>query len=185
MAKGKLTPKQAKFCKEYLVDLNATQAAIRAGYSQKTAYSHGQRLLKNVEIQNEIQRQREGASERTEVTIDRCLKEYACLAFLDTLDVFNEDGTLKNIQDMPESARRAIAGIEVTDLTEMGTKYGTLSKVKLSNKKDALDSLMRHLGGFNDKVQIELAEGLKLLLSMLPMDWQDKIKQKLVSRYKK
>lgn len=49
-----MTPRQEKFCIEYLIDLNATQAAIRAGYSEKTAYSMGQRLLKNVEIKSRI-----------------------------------------------------------------------------------------------------------------------------------
>lgn len=53
---AKLTPKQKRFCEEYLIDLNATQGAIRAGYSQKTAYSTGQRMLKNVEVQNYIQK---------------------------------------------------------------------------------------------------------------------------------
>ena len=59
MANDKLTPKQEKFCVEYLVDLNATQAAIRAGYSEKTAYSQGQRLLKDVEIENRIRELRD------------------------------------------------------------------------------------------------------------------------------
>ena len=52
---AKLTPKQKRFCEEYLIDLNATQGALRAGYSPKTAYSIGQRMLKNVEVQNYIQ----------------------------------------------------------------------------------------------------------------------------------
>ncbi len=182
----KLTPKQQNFVKEYLVDLNATQAAIRAGYSAKTANIQGPRLLVNVSIQDEIQKQRDKAEKRTEVTIDRCLKEYAAIAFLDVAKVFTQDGGLMPIHEMPEDARRAIGGLEVTALTSKeGDQYGTLSKVKLVNKKDALDSIMRHLGGFNDKLNIELPEAVKTLLGILPSEWQDKIKQKLVSRYKK
>lgn len=69
----KLSAKQEQFCREYLVDLNATQAAIRAGYSPKTAYSMGQRLLKNVEIQAAIQGAMDERSKRTEVSADYVL----------------------------------------------------------------------------------------------------------------
>lgn len=68
-----LTPKQQRFCDEYLIDLNATQAAIRAGYSEKTAYSMGQRLLKKVEIQAEMQKAKAARQERTEITQDYVL----------------------------------------------------------------------------------------------------------------
>jgi phage terminase small subunit len=77
-----LTPKQARFVEEYLVDLNATQAAIRAGYSPKTAYSQGERLLKNVEVHRAIQEAQEARSERTGITQDeviRGLKKEAAL----------------------------------------------------------------------------------------------------------
>lgn len=60
-----MTPRQEKFCVEYLIDLNATQAAIRAGYREKTAYSMGQRLLKNVEIQNRIKKMRDEYYDKT------------------------------------------------------------------------------------------------------------------------
>ena len=69
-----LTPKQARFVEEYLVDLNATQAAIRAGYSPKTAYSQGERLLKNVEVHRAIQEAQEARSERTGVTQDEVIQ---------------------------------------------------------------------------------------------------------------
>ncbi len=69
-----LTPKQARFVEEYLVDLNATQAAIRAGYSPKTAYSQGERLLKNVEVHRAIQEAQEARSERTGITQDEVIQ---------------------------------------------------------------------------------------------------------------
>lgn len=181
----KLTPKQQRFVSEYLIDLNATQAAIRAGYSERTARSIGQRLLTNVDIQEAIRKHRTELEKRTEITIDRCLKEYACIAFLDPLRIFEDDGTLKKIQDIPEEARRAFGGLEVTTLNREDDTTGTLSKVKLLNKKDALDSIMRHLGGFNDKLQIDLPEAVKTLLALLPSEWQDKIKQGLISRHRK
>ncbi len=69
-----LTPKQARFVEEYLVDLNATQAAIRAGYSPKTAYSQGERLLKNVEVHRANQEAQEARSERTGITQDEVIQ---------------------------------------------------------------------------------------------------------------
>ena len=70
-----VTPRSINFVDEYLVDLNATQAAIRAGYSEKTAYSIGQRLLKNVEVQSMIANRMEERSKRTEITQDRVLTD--------------------------------------------------------------------------------------------------------------
>lgn len=72
---AKLTPKQRRFVDEYLIDLNATQAAIRAEYSSKTAYSMGQRLLKNVEVQAAIQESQKKRQERTEITQDYVLQK--------------------------------------------------------------------------------------------------------------
>ena len=72
--KDELTAKQARFVQEYLIDLNATQAAIRAGYSKRTAYSQGQRLLKKVEIQKVIQDAKDRRADRTEITQDKVLK---------------------------------------------------------------------------------------------------------------
>ena len=78
MAKKKehkqLTPKQKRFCQEYVIDSNGTQAAIRAGYSKKTAYSQGQRMLKNVEISNFIKTLKEKKSEELDITLTRQLE---------------------------------------------------------------------------------------------------------------
>lgn len=79
----KLTPKQARFVEEYLVDLNATQAAIRAGYSARTAHSQGQRLLKHVEVAASVAAGQQDRSGRTEITADRVLQELAKIGFAD------------------------------------------------------------------------------------------------------
>ena len=72
---GKLTDKQEMFCKEYLIDLNATQAAIRAGYSKKTANEQAGRLLVNVSVQSKISELKESRSNRIEMSADGVLKE--------------------------------------------------------------------------------------------------------------
>ena len=81
--KTALTDKQIKFCKEYVDDNNATQAAIRAGYSEKTAYSMGARLLKKVEIQNEIFNIRNDIAKSAEITRDSLLAELKKIGFAD------------------------------------------------------------------------------------------------------
>lgn len=83
MPSTKLTEKQKRFCEEYLIDLNATQAAIRAGYKEKTAYAQGQRLLKKVEVQLYLKELMEQRSQRTEITADTVLKELAKIASAD------------------------------------------------------------------------------------------------------
>ena len=147
----KLTPKQKKFCDEYLIDLNATQSAIRAGYSEKTAYSQGQRLLKNVEIQEYIRELNHERQERTKITGDMVVAELALLAFSDTGNLFTEDGGLKHISSMPEEVTRTIQ--EVTSRFERarGSDDGEVAeivKIKTYDKKGALDSLGKHFGIF-------------------------------------
>lgn len=86
-----LTAMRERFVDEYLVDLNATQAAIRAGYSPKTAYSMGQRLLKDVEVQAAIQEARARREKRTEITQDRVVQEIADNAFRPASDAQDSD----------------------------------------------------------------------------------------------
>ena len=81
---SKLTEKQKRFCEEYLIDFNATQAALRAGYSQKTAYSIGDENLRKPEIQSEIQSLIKKRSERTGINADIVIKELVKIALADT-----------------------------------------------------------------------------------------------------
>ena len=143
-----INEKQRRFAEEYVVDLNATQAATRAGYSEKTAYSQGQRLLKHVEVAALIERLMEKKRQRIDLTADRVLEEEARIAFLDPADLFDDMGRLHTIQDMPEQARRAIKSLEVVEINEDGTGRikGYVSKVKFEPKGQALGRLERHLG---------------------------------------
>ena len=106
-AAKKLTPKQKAFVSEYLIDLNATQAAIRAGYSPKTANEQGARLLANVSIAQTIQKAMQDREQRTEITQDRVLQEYARLAFYDPRKLFQPDGTPKPIEALDDDAAHA------------------------------------------------------------------------------
>jgi phage terminase small subunit len=148
----KLPLRQVQFVEEYLVDLNATKAAKRAGYSEKTAYSQGQRLLKNVEIQALLQERRAKLSEKLEISAERVLQEQAKLAFYNVLDLFNDDGTMKPISEIQANLGAAINGLDIVDITSFKDDDGPqvlqtlLKKVKFHDKGKALDALSKHLG---------------------------------------
>lgn len=148
MAKKKLSEKQKQFCEEYLIDLNATQSALRAGYSPKTAYAIGVENLKKPQIQEYITELREVVKERNNITIDELVGILSNIARFDPLDVLNEDGTVKDIKDMPINARKCIAGLDIDQYTTTEGTIGTVKRIKLVGKEGAIDKLMKHLGGY-------------------------------------
>lgn len=154
-----LNEKQKRFVDEYLIDRNGTQAAIRAGYSEKTAAQIATRLLRNVQVQSEISSGTEQQQERTQITADRVLQEYARLAFFDPRKLFDEQGRPKPIDSLDADTAAALVGIELQDVYEgFGEDrqfIGYTKKYRLSDKKGSLDSIARHLGMFNDKLSIE------------------------------
>lgn len=155
-AKEQLTPKQARFVDEYLKDLNATQASIRAGYSAKTAEQQGPRLLGNVGVSAAIAERIKARERRTEITQDRVLQEYARLAFLDPARLFDDSGRPLPIQQMDEDTRRAIIGLDVATVGNDQMGVGEVLKLRLADKRAALDSVARHLGMFNDKLDLNV-----------------------------
>jgi phage terminase small subunit len=152
-----LTPKQARFAIEYLVDLNATQAAIRAGYAKANADVVGSQLLGKTWVAEEIQRQQAARAARTEVTIDRVVLELARIAFNDARAYFGDRHDLKAIGDLGEDQGAALAGVEVDAIFEgRGDErvlIGYTRKVKFWPKVPALKLLGRHLGAFKDAKQ--------------------------------
>jgi phage terminase small subunit len=153
-----MTKKQQRFVEEYLIDLNATQAAIRAGYSEKTAYAAGQRLLKNVET--EIASALAARSSRTEVTADRVVQELARIAFVDTRQIFEwgPDGVTLRPSDELTEDEAAI----VEEVSETRSKTGRSIKAKRFDKLKALELLGRHLGMFKDKIDLNHTGNLDL-----------------------
>lgn len=169
-----MTPKQETFVREYLIDLNATQAAIRAGYSAKTAYSIGQENLNKPEIAEMVQKAMDERSERTGISADRVLKELAKIGFSDirkavkwysqaNVAAVDMDGVEGEIED--GSLRFAVANqVELVSSNEIDdetaaaisevsmTDKGGL-KVKLHDKRAALVDLGRHLKLFTDNVE--------------------------------
>ena len=149
---AKLNDRQERFVDEYLVDLNATAAAKRAGYSEKTARSQGQRLLTNVDIQAAIQKRQARLRGKLEITQERVLEELAAIAFANGTDfaTINRNGLVRLVptDDLPEDKKKAVASIKEG-------QYGT--EVKLHDKVKALELLGKHLGIFADKVKAEVS----------------------------
>lgn len=155
-----LTDKQARFVDEYLVDLNATQAAIRAGYSAKTANEQGARLLANVSVQNAIRERQEVLKMKTEITQEWVVERYRRIVEgCDKRLFFNDDGSVKLPSQWSAEMGLAVAGFEVQELGDEGLAV-SVSKLRFQDAKAALDSLARHLGMFKDKVEVSVDESL-------------------------
>lgn len=139
----KLTEKQKRFCEEYLVDLNATKAAIRAGYSEKRASEQAHQLLQKTTVSEHLKKLMNERSKRTEITADRVLQELAAIAFCDRTELaqVGDHGEVyfTPTEQLPDEIKRVIAGIE-------NGKYGT--KVATYDKVKALELLGKHLGLF-------------------------------------
>lgn len=151
-----LSAKQARFVEEYLLDLNATQAAIRAGYSRKTAEQQGPRLLGNVGVAAAIAAAQAARSKRTEITQDRVLAELAKIGFSDLRKTMTKGGSLMDPQAWDDETAGAIAAIEVVtrpsgDVDEDGNRaVEHVHKIKAWDKLSALEKLGKHLGMFKD-----------------------------------
>lgn len=149
-----LSDKQRVFVDEYLVDLNATQAAIRAGYSPKTANEQGARLLAKVSIQAELSERMKAREQRTEITQDRVLQEIARVAFFDPRKLFNDDGSPKRLVDLDDDSAAVIAGVDVATVGNADIGIGQVMKYKIADKLKAIDQCMSHLGMGKAKIEL-------------------------------
>ena len=143
---ARLTEKQKRFVEEYLLDLNATQAAIRAGYSEKTAQEQSSRLLSNVMVQEAVQKAVADRSARTEITQDAVLRELAAIGFSRATDFakITANGCVKLTPTvlLSDEQQRAVASIKKG-------KYGV--ELRLHDKLGALQLIGRHIGMFTGK----------------------------------
>lgn len=143
-----MTKKQKKFVEEYLIDLNATQAAIRAGYSPDTAGSIGAENLKKPEIKSRIDKAMAERSRRTGINQDRVLQELARIGFAKITDVVDPE-TAEIRPDASDDDLACIQSIKIKP-----NEFGTEREVKLYDKKSALVDIGKHLGLFKDKLEL-------------------------------
>lgn len=154
--KGVLTAQKALFAKEWVIDRNATQAAIRAGYSEKTAHAKGSHLLSLIEVQDEIVRLEGPRLKKLEITGERTLQELAWIGFADPREAItwetDEDGKVKakfkDSKDIPDHVAAAIQEVIVT-------KGGDV-KLRFHPKAKALDTMARHFGLIIDRQQVDI-----------------------------
>ena len=161
----RLRPKQQRFVEEYPIDFNATQSAIRAGYSKRAAKSIGAENLTKPHIVAALALQLAARIERTQITQDMVLKEFARIGFADIGDFveWGPDGV--TIKDSADLQTQAVAEVSVTI-----TAQGRTVRVKLHDKKGALDSIARHLGMFDDRLRLEIPGGEAQTLAEIVRD---------------
>lgn len=156
---AKLTDKQRRFVDEYLIDLNATQAAIRAGYSAKTADQQGSRMLANVKVKQAVAEKQAQRSKRTGVNQDRVVLELAKVAFAKMTDIVDSKGRIKE-----DASPDDLACIESIKYKESDNEYGgsVEREVKIASKLKALELLGKHLGMWSDKFNVTVEKSEKL-----------------------
>ncbi len=162
---AKLTPKQQRFVNEYLIDLNATQAYLRAGYnvSENVAAVNAQRLLRNANIQAELTNAMQERSERTQITQDMVLRELAKIGFSDLKAVveWTEDGRII-LRASDEVDGAILAEVSETEI-DFGDYTKRTKKVKLHDKMRALELIGKHLGMFKDNVHLSGEVGVQIV----------------------
>ncbi len=137
---NRMTPKQQRFVEEYLIDLNATQAAIRTGYSPNTADVQGSRLLSNIKVQRAVANRMAERSKRTEVAADRVLLEIARIGFSDLRRLFREVGRSKRPEEWDDDTAASIASYEIAPRQlGAGVVVKHVQKIRLWDKVKALD----------------------------------------------
>lgn len=166
------------FVQEFLVDLNGTAAARRAGYkgNERTLAVTGARLLRSANVAKRIEAAKVERMNRTKITADVVLGEILRLSRADLADAFDKNGNLKPIHEIPEDVRRAISAVEVDELFDGKGKdrkhVGFTRKVKFWDKTKALELLCKHLGLLVEKHEVTGKDGAPLVagLAEVPTD---------------
>jgi len=144
------------FCREYLKDLNQTQAALRAGYPPTDARTYASRMMGEAEIQDRVTELAAERNEKLEVDAREVLAEMLRLLRADALQAFNDDGTIKPWHEIPIDCRRAISGIKSQEtFTGSGDARewtGQVKEIKFWSKDRAIEMLARHLALFKDSL---------------------------------
>lgn len=147
-----LTDKQQRFVDEYLIDLNATQAAIRTGYSEKTAKEIGSENLTKPNIQKAIEEAQNKRTEQTQIDAAYVLKRLVEIDQMDVLDIMDDQMKIRPVNEWPKVWRQYVVNLENLELSD---GEGCFKKIKWPDKVKNLELLGRHVsvGAFKDKVE--------------------------------
>lgn len=144
----KLTAKEERFCREWLTDMNDTQAAIRTGYSKKTSGAIGHELLKKPKIRVEIDRLRHAALMRADLTLDNLINEMKHFGFYSIKDFIEDSNTIADLSLMTRETLKPVVGIKTTTKYDDEGRMEKTVELKFVDKRAAVVDLIRHLGGF-------------------------------------
>ena len=140
---SQLSRKMERFCNEFIIDMSVTGAAVRAGYSEKTAAQQGSRLLRKPEVAALVRRLHKEKLDRVDLRAENVIKELATIAFSDVRSLLDSDGQLVPVHLLPDEAAASIASF---DVTTAGNGQTRISRIKTWNKVAALEQLCKHLG---------------------------------------
>lgn len=146
--------KHERFCQEYVKSLNITQSYIKAGYEEKTARTAGSKLLTNLDIQERVEELQKHIALRNEVQASDIAKEFMKLGYSNIQDFIKEDGSLKNIAELPRHIAACIQTVKTKDIG--GGKFET--EIKLFSKEKSLELLGKHIGWFEKDNEQKVAK---------------------------
>jgi phage terminase small subunit len=164
-----LRPRHARFVQEYLVDLNATQAAIRAGYSAKTAEQAGYRLLRNVQIAAAVREGQQAQWAKAELSASRVLEELRRVSLVNIRGLFQADGQLKPVTEWSDEQLAAVASVDIVIVERGDAPPARVHKLRLWNKVAALDTLAKHFGLLTEKIALETTKPV----TIYHVQWKD------------
>jgi len=157
MNNRKLSPKQTAFVTEYIKDFNGTQAAIRAGYSPKTANEQAAQLLAKLSIQEAVKAYQDKASAEAEISLKWWLKKMKQLADFDPRRFFDENGDFRPVGKLDDDCAAALAGFDIQEIL-IGSgddkQLATVKRVKFIDRKGVLDLIGKHLGAYVNELSI-------------------------------
>lgn len=169
---GELNDRQTRFIEEYLKDANASQAAYRAGYSQKNPNQQATKLMRNPAIKAEISRRMKARSERVQVDADYVLKRLTEIDQLDVLDIVDDSGNMRPLREWPKEWRQSITGIDIQEIMS-GDVETVVRKIKWPDKLKNLELIGKHVDvrAFEEERERgteDLAEALTKMAERLP-----------------
>ncbi|WP_300441364.1 terminase small subunit [Christiangramia sp.] len=150
--KKELTPKQEKFCQEYIITGSKSEAYRQAYNAEnmkpETINVKACQMFEQDKIRLRVEELKQEVAKRNEITIDECVSKLAAMARFDIADLFDDNGSLLSIKDIPKETRLAIESIDMEELRVQGIKIGEIKKVKTSNRRANIIELMKYLGGY-------------------------------------
>lgn len=162
-----LTPKQAMFCREYMIDLNAAQAAIRAGYSEDSARVIGPENLSKPAVAADIARRKRDRAARLGIDADRVLAQLGRLAFSDIRGIETDDGRLLRVADLDDDTAAAVQSVKVARRQLGEGEYDEVVEYRLADKRGPLQDLAKHLGELVERHEVGVSDDALEVLGWL------------------